>query len=136
MRVLKIVALVSVTLLCLAGSAAITAAVFFNTSWFRNEVYLSCTIADTAEVEGGFNWTLVIDKQRGSVKWEGFGGKDKPRTTEYLSASAIRMAWVSDEGNHVVMQVNRLDGSFRMDIATDKKAPSLRGYCYERQPQF
>jgi hypothetical protein len=136
MRALKIIALISVILLCISGTVAIAAGVYFNTSWLRSEIYLSCTIDDTAEIEGGYNWNLVIDKQLSSVRWEGFGDKDRPRTTEYFSASAIRMAWENNEGGHVLMNVNRLDGTFRMEITSDKKIPTIRGHCYERQPQF
>jgi hypothetical protein len=136
MRALKIVALGGAILFCVSSTVGIAAAIYANTSWLRNEIYLSCTIESNPDYEGGFNWTLIIDKRNETVKWEGWGTPEKQRTTEYLTASAIRMNWKSKEGNKVILQVNRLDGSFRLEIADDEKTPNLYGHCYERQPQF
>ena len=136
MRALKIIALVSVIALCLSVSIGIVAVIYFNTSWLRNEIYLSCTAEANADYAGGFNWTLIIDKRDNKVMWEGFGNNAKARTTEYLTASALRMKWDNDEGKKVTMHLNRLDGRFQMERPEEKSVPKLSGYCYERLPEF
>jgi hypothetical protein len=55
MRALKIIAAVSLILLCLSVSVGIAAAVYVNTSWLRDEIYLSCTAEPNADYASGFN---------------------------------------------------------------------------------
>jgi hypothetical protein len=71
---------------------------------------------------------LIIDKGNDQVRWEGWGNDGKPRTTEYLSASAIRISWDNDKKQKVQMNINRLDGSFQAEIIGDKITPKLIGH--------
>lgn len=127
MRALKTIALVSVIVLCLPANAGIAAAIYVNTSWLRNEIYLSCTAEANADYAGGFNWTLIVDKRANDVRWEGWGNDGKPRTTECSSASVIRVSWNNDKKQKVVLNVNSLDGSFQGEIIGDTNTPKLIG---------
>lgn len=137
MRALKIGALLSVILLCVSASLGILAAVYVNTSLFKNDVYISCIPDGNADYQPNVTWTLVIDKTAKTVAWNGEPSDPAhERTVEYINPSAISMKWKNDAGQKVEFWINRLEGTFRMDLPDVKDGHLLFGRCRETQPAF
>jgi hypothetical protein len=136
MRALKIFALLSIILLCVSASLGILAAVYVNTSLFKDAVYISCIPDGNADYQPNVTWTLVIDKATNTVAWNGEADTDRGRTVEYVNPSAISMKWTNDADQDVEFWINRLEGTFRMDLPDVKGDHLLFGRCRETQPAF
>lgn len=112
---------------------AVTVAIFNNTNFWKNRIYLSC---EFNEIKDGFS--LVIDKKNKIVLWQGkTANEDRKRKLNSFTEVSIDMSWVTKERVDVHFLLDKLTGKFRMSgKIVEKKEFSFTGSCSEKQGKF